>query len=157
MGRGPRSPPGAPAKARLVPETTKLPPLSPGADPWDTLGATEKRVYARYMELYAGLITNLDANIGAFSPRSTRVDGARTRWSSFLRQRRIGRGNADRHAERARFRDRSSRAGRGRGEAHDAMGTDPTFPHYPSAGHAPRTHPFGCTSSTRTSAASPIR
>ncbi len=50
----------------LVPETTQLPPLSPGADPWDTLDATQKRVYARYMEVYAGLITNLDANIGRF-------------------------------------------------------------------------------------------
>ncbi len=48
----------------LVPETTELPPLSPGADPWDSLDATQRRVYARYMEVYAGLITNLDANIG---------------------------------------------------------------------------------------------
>ncbi|MEO6028946.1 MAG: arylsulfatase, partial [Candidatus Binatia bacterium] len=50
----------------LVPPTTQLPPLSPGADPWATLDATQKKVYARYMECYAGLITNLDANIGRF-------------------------------------------------------------------------------------------
>jgi arylsulfatase len=50
----------------LVPQTTQLPPLSPGADPWDTLDATHQRVYARYMEVYAGLMTNLDANIGRF-------------------------------------------------------------------------------------------
>jgi arylsulfatase len=48
----------------LVPATTQLPPLSPGADAWDSLDATQKRIYARYMEVYAGLITNLDANIG---------------------------------------------------------------------------------------------
>jgi len=48
----------------LVPETTQLPPLSPGADAWDSLDATQKRIYARYMEVYAGLITNLDANVG---------------------------------------------------------------------------------------------
>jgi arylsulfatase A-like enzyme len=48
----------------VVPETTQLPPLSPGAEPWDTLTAEQQRAYARYMELYAGLITNLDANIG---------------------------------------------------------------------------------------------
>ena len=50
----------------IVPATTQLPPLSPGADAWDTLDATQKRIYARYMEVYAGLITNLDANIGRF-------------------------------------------------------------------------------------------
>lgn len=53
-------------KLGVVPDTTQLPPLSPGADPWDGLDATQKRVYARYMEVYAGLITNLDANIGRF-------------------------------------------------------------------------------------------
>lgn len=50
----------------IVPATTQLPPLSPGADPWDALDATQKKLYARYMEVYAGLITNLDANIGRF-------------------------------------------------------------------------------------------
>ena len=50
----------------IVAPTTQLPPLSPGADPWDSLDATRKRLYARYMEVYAGLLTNLDANIGRF-------------------------------------------------------------------------------------------
>lgn len=50
----------------IVPQTTQLPPLAPGAEPWDGLDAAQKRAYARYMELYAGLITNLDANIGRF-------------------------------------------------------------------------------------------
>jgi arylsulfatase len=48
----------------VVPSTTQLPPLSPGADAWDTLDATQKRIYARYMEVYAGQISNLDANVG---------------------------------------------------------------------------------------------
>lgn len=48
----------------LVPETTVLPPLSPGATSWEQLGPTERRVYARYMEVYAGLVSNTDANIG---------------------------------------------------------------------------------------------
>jgi arylsulfatase A-like enzyme len=48
----------------VVPATTQLPPLSPGADAWDTLDATSKRIYARYMEVYAGQIGNLDANVG---------------------------------------------------------------------------------------------
>jgi arylsulfatase len=49
--------------AGLVPETTSLPPLSFGAQPWDSLSAVEKRVYARYMEVYAALVSNVDANI----------------------------------------------------------------------------------------------
>ncbi len=53
-------------KLGIVPETTELPPLSPGAEPWDKLTPLQKRVYARYMEVYAGLISNLDANIGRF-------------------------------------------------------------------------------------------
>ncbi|MCC6765201.1 MAG: arylsulfatase [Deltaproteobacteria bacterium] len=50
----------------VVPGTTQLPPLSPGADPWDRLDATQQRVCARYMEVYAGCISNADANIGRF-------------------------------------------------------------------------------------------
>jgi arylsulfatase len=48
----------------LVPETTQLPPLSFGADPWDGLTPEQKRLYARYMEVYAGLITSTDRAIG---------------------------------------------------------------------------------------------
>jgi arylsulfatase len=50
-------------RAGLVPDTTSLPPLSPGAQSWDTLSAQEQRLYARYMEVYAALVTNVDANI----------------------------------------------------------------------------------------------
>jgi arylsulfatase len=45
-------------------ETTELPPLSPGAQAWETLSPLQKKVYARYMEVYAAMITNVDANIG---------------------------------------------------------------------------------------------
>ena len=48
----------------IVPQTTQLPPLSFGADAWDKLGSRERRLYARYMEVYAGLVTNVDTNIG---------------------------------------------------------------------------------------------
>lgn len=47
----------------LAPDTLELPPLSPGADPWDGLTPTQKKLYARYMEVYAGLISNIDANV----------------------------------------------------------------------------------------------
>jgi arylsulfatase len=48
----------------LLPETTKLPPLSFGADPWESLSADQKHLYARYMEVYAGIISSLDDNVG---------------------------------------------------------------------------------------------
>ena len=51
-------------KLGVMPETTQLPPLSPGADSWDTLDATQKKIYARYMEVYAGMITDVDRQIG---------------------------------------------------------------------------------------------
>ncbi|HXC53149.1 MAG TPA: sulfatase-like hydrolase/transferase [Candidatus Limnocylindrales bacterium] len=51
-------------KLGVMPETTQLPPLSPGADSWDTLDPTQKKIYARYMEVYAGAITSVDGQIG---------------------------------------------------------------------------------------------
>ena len=48
----------------VMPKTTQLPPLSFGAEAWDKLGARERKVYARYMEIFAGLVTNVDSNIG---------------------------------------------------------------------------------------------
>ncbi|OYY73124.1 arylsulfatase [Sphingomonas sp. 28-63-12] len=48
----------------IVAQTTQLPPLSKGADPWDSLSPAERQVYARYMEVYAGVIASLDENIG---------------------------------------------------------------------------------------------
>lgn len=47
----------------LAPETLELPPLSAGADPWDGLTPLQKKLYARYMEVYAGLVSNIDANV----------------------------------------------------------------------------------------------
>ncbi len=48
----------------IVAATTQLPPLSKGADAWDTLSPQQRRVYARYMEVFAGVIASIDENIG---------------------------------------------------------------------------------------------
>lgn len=48
----------------LVPETTALPPLAAEANAWDSLDEPAKRLFARYMEVYAALVSNVDANIG---------------------------------------------------------------------------------------------
>lgn len=48
----------------IAQETVELPPLSFGAGPWDSLSALQKKVYARYMEVYAGMITGVDRAVG---------------------------------------------------------------------------------------------
>ena len=53
----------------IVPQHTKLPPLSASAKPWDGLSAGEKALYARYMEVYAAMLANLDANVGRLMQR----------------------------------------------------------------------------------------
>ncbi|MFX4404662.1 sulfatase-like hydrolase/transferase, partial [Acinetobacter baumannii] len=39
-------------------------PRNPGIKAWSELSDKERRVYARYMEVYAGIIHRLDVNIG---------------------------------------------------------------------------------------------
>jgi arylsulfatase A-like enzyme len=49
---------------RLHRRTWPLPAHSPGVPAWDSLAGTQKRLYARYMELYAALVDNIDQNVG---------------------------------------------------------------------------------------------
>ncbi|MFN1835211.1 arylsulfatase [Balneola sp. MJW-20] len=51
-------------KLGLLPEDAELPELHPRVTPWDSLTAEEKKFESRKMELYAGMIDNLDWNIG---------------------------------------------------------------------------------------------
>nr|BFE88694.1 hypothetical protein GCM10020093_112950 [Planobispora longispora] len=52
----------------LIPEGTPLPPrdAEPGDDvpAWDSLSADERRLFARYMEVYAAMISSIDASTG---------------------------------------------------------------------------------------------
>lgn len=48
----------------LMPEQTVLPPRNPGDRAWDSLTATEQRVFARFMQVYAGFLTHTDEQIG---------------------------------------------------------------------------------------------
>ena len=48
----------------ILPAETVLPPRNPGIRAWAELSDKERRVYARYMEVYAGIIHRLDVNIG---------------------------------------------------------------------------------------------
>ncbi|QHF94687.1 sulfatase [Streptomyces sp. NHF165] len=60
-----------------VPAGTELPPRPPWIPDWETLGADERRVFARMQEVYAGFLTHTDAQIGrllAFLERLGRLD-----------------------------------------------------------------------------------
>jgi len=48
----------------ILPAETELPPRNPGIKAWADLPANERRLYARYMEVYAGIVHRLDVNIG---------------------------------------------------------------------------------------------
>ena len=51
-------------KAGMIPENAVLPPSHPGVKAWDSLSPEEQKKEARKMELYSGMVDNLDYNIG---------------------------------------------------------------------------------------------
>jgi len=48
----------------VIPNGTVLPPRQAGLKAWETLSADEKKVYARFMEVYAGFLEYTDYEIG---------------------------------------------------------------------------------------------
>ncbi len=48
----------------IIDERFKIPPHTPAVPEWDALSADERQLCARYMELYAGVVESIDANIG---------------------------------------------------------------------------------------------
>ena len=58
----------------VVPPDAELPPRNDGFPTWDSLSETERRLYARQMETYAGYSENADWNVGP-RPRRDRGDG----------------------------------------------------------------------------------
>lgn len=48
----------------LIPQDAKLPLPHPDVIPWDSLSGEEQRKESRKMELYAGMVDNMDVNIG---------------------------------------------------------------------------------------------
>lgn len=53
-------------KAGIVPKGTQLPPRETGVGvkAWETLSPDEKKLYARFMEVYAGFVSHADYEIG---------------------------------------------------------------------------------------------
>ncbi|MEQ9302214.1 MAG: arylsulfatase [Cyclobacteriaceae bacterium] len=48
----------------ILPEGTELPPLNPKVARWDSLTTEQRRIEARKMELYAGMVDHLDGQVG---------------------------------------------------------------------------------------------
>ena len=48
----------------VVPANAQLPDRSPGVVAWNTLSADQKKVYARFMEIYAAYLTYIDHQVG---------------------------------------------------------------------------------------------
>jgi arylsulfatase A-like enzyme len=51
-------------KMGIVPANTKLAPPNEGVQRWDDLSNDEKRLFARFMECYAGFLSHTDYQIG---------------------------------------------------------------------------------------------
>jgi arylsulfatase len=51
-------------KMGLIPADAKLAPLPPGVPAWSSLSADQRKVYARYMEVYAAQLSYCDAQVG---------------------------------------------------------------------------------------------
>lgn len=51
-------------KAGMIPENSVLPATHPSIRPWNSLSENEKKIESRKMELYSGMVDNLDVNIG---------------------------------------------------------------------------------------------
>jgi arylsulfatase A-like enzyme len=51
-------------KSGMIPQDAVLPPSHPSVRAWDSLSSEEQKKEARKMELYAGMVDNLDYNIG---------------------------------------------------------------------------------------------
>jgi arylsulfatase A-like enzyme len=51
-------------KMGIVPKNTELAPPNEGVQKWDDLSADEKKLFARYMECYAGFLSHADYQIG---------------------------------------------------------------------------------------------
>ncbi len=51
-------------KLGFIPENAQLPKVNPSVTPWDSLSKEDQKWQSRAMEIYAGMVDNLDYNIG---------------------------------------------------------------------------------------------
>jgi len=58
----------------IIPENAELTPRSPIVRPWDEITDENKRLYAKYMEAFAGFLTHTDDQIGRFIDYLREID-----------------------------------------------------------------------------------
>lgn len=63
-------------KRGLVPETTRLTARSESLPAWDSLGADQKKVYSRMMEVFAGFAAHVDHHMGRIIDAVKQLPGA---------------------------------------------------------------------------------
>ncbi|GLR25075.1 arylsulfatase [Limnobacter litoralis] len=127
----------------ILPEDTELSPLSFSAHSWNSLSADEQRIYARYMEVYAGLVTNLDYNIGRLLDALAEI-GALDNTLIMLFSDNGGSGEGTETGTPNVFAPAFGRPVPVK-EAlkfYDIMGEDGTFPHYPMGWACASNTPF---------------
>ena len=86
----------------MIPPGTPLAPRNTEANhdvkPWDDLTDREKELFARHMEVYAGMVDNIDQNVGRLLGALDAARRARQHdLPLHLRQRRLARGRGGRH------------------------------------------------------------
>ncbi len=116
----------------VAPANTKLPPLSFGSRPWDQLSPVERKVFARYMEVYAAMITNMDANVGRLM-QTLRDLGQDENTLVVVLSDNGGSGEGTPEGSPNVFAPAYGRPVpiEKAAEMYDVMGEDATFPHYP--------------------------
>ncbi len=57
----------------VIPADTKLPPYNPKVKPWDKLDENNKRLYVEIQKAYAGMIDNVDQNLGRLQETLTKL------------------------------------------------------------------------------------
>ncbi len=128
----------------LVPETTALPPLVAGeAGPWEGLDASSKRLFARYMEVYAALVSNVDANVGRLMAALEELGVADNTMVLVISDNGAsaeGTPNGSPNVFTAAF-GRSVPVEQA-AKLYDVMGEDATFPHYPIGWTSASNTPF---------------
>ena len=82
LGRDPGSALSPTVELGVIPTESKLPPRNPGDPAWSDLSETERRVFARFMEAYAGFTEHTDDQIGPTAGISEREGPVRQHASS---------------------------------------------------------------------------